>query len=61
MKHRKRRRRKMAKQRLLGLAMFLIAVFFGGFCAQAGEDATAYCVLAPLALWLIATRKVVIL
>lgn len=55
------RRRKLLKQRLIGLGILAIAVFAGGFCAAAGEDATAYMVLAPLAIWLIATRKVVVL
>lgn len=55
------RRRKLLKQRLIGLAIAAIAVLAGGICAAAGEDATAYMVLAPLAIWLIATRKVVIL
>lgn len=54
-------RRKLLKQRLLGFALLAAAVFAGGFCVRAGEDATAYMVLAPLALWMLSTRKVVIL
>lgn len=57
----KKIRRKLLKQRLIGLAIAAIAILAGGFCAAAGEDATAYMILAPLAIWLITTRKVVVL
>ena len=55
------RRRKLLKQRLLGFAILAIAVVAGGLCVRAGEDATAYMLLAPLALWMATSRKVVIL
>lgn len=55
------RRRKLFKQRLLGFAVLAIAVVAGGLCVRAGEDATAYMLLAPLALWMATSRKVVIL
>ncbi len=55
------RRRKLLKQRLLGFAVLAIAVVAGGLCVRAGEDATAYMLLAPLALWMATSRKVVIL
>lgn len=55
------RRRKLLKQRLLGFAVLAIAVVAGGLCVRAGEDATAYMLLAPMALWMATSRKVVIL
>ena len=55
------KRRKLIKQRIIGVLLLGIAVCIGGVCAKAGEDATAYCILAPLALWIASTRKVVIL
>ena len=55
------RRRKLLKQRLIGLGILAIAVFAGGLRVRAGEDATAYMLLAPLALWMATSRKVVIL
>lgn len=57
----KKVRRKLLKQRLLGFAVLAIAVVAGGLCVRAGEDATAYMLLAPLALWMATSRKVVIL
>lgn len=55
------RRRKLLKQRIMGFAILAIAVIAGGLCVRAGEDATAYMLLAPLALWMASTKKVVIL
>ena len=52
---------KLRTQKMIGIVLFLILSALAGLCAAWGEDATACVMLAPLALWLTATRKEVIL
>ena len=57
-------RRKLTEQRLTGLALLILCVGMVWMCAT-GEtttdrDATAALLLAPLGLWILLTKKIVI-
>lgn len=57
-------RRKMIEQRLMGLGMLAICVFIVAMALTGttikDRDVTPVILLAPLSIWLLSTRKVVI-
>ena len=60
----KERRRLLRKQKLMGLAMLAICAVMLALCCTGitpeDRDATGVVMLAPLALWLIFSKKILI-
>lgn len=61
---RRRYRRKMVEQRAMGLMMLACCVLVLWLCSMGttpeDQDATAVVLLAPLALWMLFTKQIVI-
>ena len=57
-------RRKMVEQKLMGLGLLVVCAFVLWLCSTGttpeDQDATAVVLLAPLGLWMLFTKEIVI-
>lgn len=53
-----RRRRKFIEQRLMGVAMIAITIFFVWMCSSTNEDCAAALLTGPMGLILLFSKKI---